>query len=173
MWKSVRRSNRFTAYGFEQFIFTIFNGYEEKSLVLFFCVEFNREKRTTENRSSIDEMTLANVQEAIESAHGMKLKINNENEKCELDCLQLTVRRNPKTDNRIDIRWMQRDYSWKCILNYHSFHPWRMKMNVITEFVRNDFKLSSRIHASRTMNAIRKVLRNSNYPHRLINEKMS
>ncbi|KAJ6639454.1 hypothetical protein Bhyg_12199 [Pseudolycoriella hygida] len=61
----------------------------------------------------IDRYVVDEMQKVIEEAHGMNLKINRENEKHEVDYLQLTLRRNPEIENIVDIRWSQKVYSRK------------------------------------------------------------
>lgn len=120
----------------------------------------------------VDANYLLEIQKAIEDAHGMTLKMCWENDANEVDNLQMRIKR-PADNDDLDIRWMQKDYSSKCILNFHSFHPWNMKVNVVMEYVRSAFALSSRAHWMTTADLLRETLRNSCYPNRFVNDKVA
>lgn len=85
----------------------------------------------------------------------------------------MKVGRNPGDDNSIHIRFFQKYYCAKRILDFHSFHPRRMKDNVVKEFLRSALSLSSNRHWKNKLRALKKTLRNSNYPNRYINEKVN
>lgn len=74
-------------------------------------------------------------------------------------------------DLSIYVRWSQKDYSSKRIINYHSFHP--MRANVVKEYVKNALKLTTSGYRNLTINLLRKTLRNSDYSHAFINEYMN
>lgn len=122
---------------------------------------------------AIDETYLPEVQFAIESLHeGMKLKIKLEDDMKEVDYLQVKVGRAFESDNSIHMRWIQKEYSSKQIVNFHSFHPMSMKENIVKEYVANGLKLTTPQHRRLTLTSLRKTLRNSSYPNRFIKRKM-
>lgn len=118
--------------------------------------------------SAIDKRFVSTVQSSIENLlGGMKLKLTAENEDCEVDFLQMRIRRD--LNNQVNVRWMQKEYSAKRILDFHSFHPSEMKRNVVKEFIRSALSLTSSQHRSKTFSSIRKTLKGSNYPDYYIN----
>lgn len=119
----------------------------------------------------VDEEYLERVRIAIEVEHGMKLKMCREDMNGEVDYLQMKVKR--EEDGLISLRWSQKDYSSKCILDFHSFHPWNMKANVFIEFIRNSLKISSKCNWNSVTDSVRKVLRNSNYPRLYVNKAIT
>lgn len=121
----------------------------------------------------VDESRLSDIQESIEKAHGMKLKVSRENEGNEVDYLQMRIKRQADNSNLIEIRWVQKEYSSKSILNFHSFHPFNMKMNIVTEYMRNAFSLSSKANWKTTANLLRETLKNSNYSCRFVNDRVT
>lgn len=123
--------------------------------------------------AGIDSRILTRMQERIELLHGgMKLKLTVEDVENEVDYLQMKVGRNVR-ENSVYVRWTQKDYSSGRILDFHSFHPLNMKVNVVKEYVKSALKLTSTMHWNKTINSLRKVLRNSNYSHSFINEYMN
>lgn len=122
---------------------------------------------------AVDETCLTKIQNAIEEAHGMKLKVCRENEESEVDYLQMKIRRKAYKGNLIDIRWFQKEYGSKNILNFHSYHPLNMRKSVVTEFIRNALKLSSSIHWEAVTDVLRETLKNSNYSRSYVNRNIS
>lgn len=124
--------------------------------------------------TGMDSSCVTEFKEVIECQQkGSSLKTNLENSKNEVDYLQTTIGRYPEENNRIHIRWYQKEYSAKHILDFHSFHPPKIKNNVTQEFVENALKLTSPQHWSIIIPLIKLNLRNSNYKNSLINEKIS
>lgn len=121
----------------------------------------------------VEETRLSDIQRAIEETTGMKLKVCHESDANEVDYLQMRIRRQKHNGNSIDVHWVQKEYSSKSILNYHSFHPWNMKVNVVMEFIRNAFSLSSKMHWNTTTVSLRETLRNSNYSCRFTNNSIA
>lgn len=119
----------------------------------------------------IKEDYVERVQRAIEGAHGMKLKLCKENGDGEVNYLQTKVKRG--ASRIISLHWSQKEYSAGCILDFHSFHPWNMKVNVVSEFVKSALRLSTRESWSKVTRNLRNVLKNSNYPARFINKAIS
>lgn len=123
--------------------------------------------------AAIDKDRVFAIQQAIESlTSGMKLKLTYENEEGEVDFLQLKIRRNHE-DNILDIKWIQKEYSARHILDFHSFHPRRMKDSVINEYIKNALKLTSVKHWNSTIIELRKTLRNSNYSNAIVEGKIN
>lgn len=122
----------------------------------------------------IDERYLTDVKDAIESEHeGMKLKMVLENADNEVDYLQVRIARNAGDGNSLRVRWMQKEFGAKRILDFHSFHPLRMKINVVWELIANAFRLSSEEHWNWSINMLRKTLAHSNYSYFFIYEQIN
>lgn len=122
----------------------------------------------------IEESRIAEVQKAIEARHGgMKLKVVLENGNREVDYLQMRIKRNSEDDNSLSVRWMQKEFSSKRILDFHSSHPMRMKVNVVREFIRNALILSSKEAWNLSINMLRKTLANSNYSYYFIYDQIN
>lgn len=116
---------------------------------------------------------LTEVQSRIESCHGgMKLKLTTEDEKNEVIFLDLKVGRNLDVP-LIYARWTQKVFSAKRIIDFHSYHPYKMKIAVVKEYVKNALSLTSPGFRNHTVNLLRKILRNSSYEHSFINEYMN
>lgn len=113
------------------------------------------------------------IQESIEKQSGMKLKVCLENDENEVDYLQMKLKRHADKNNLIDVFWTQKEYGSKVILNYHSFHPWQMKENVVFEYIMNALALSSKSHWGKVTTALRKTLRRSGYPRKFVDDKVS
>lgn len=121
----------------------------------------------------IDRDSLAKVQDRIEISHGgMKLKLSTEDIWNEVNYLDLKIRRIPST-SMVYIRWTQKEFSSKRIIDFHSYHPYTMKVKVVKEYVKNALKLTSPDYRNLTINLLRKTLRNSNYEHSFINVHMN
>lgn len=114
------------------------------------------------------------VQRVIVSLHtGMKLKVQLEDEENEVVYLQTKIGRDLVNGNSIHVRWHQKDYCAKRILDFHAFHQWQMKDNVVKEFVKSALQLSSTQHWKYVIRNLRKTLRNSNYPNQYIDAKIT
>lgn len=72
--------------------------------------------------------------------------------------------------NVIEIKWWQKPEYCYRILDYHSFHPFRMKINVMTEYIRNSLELTSPCHWNETVNVVKVILSNGDYPSRIIKQ---
>lgn len=112
------------------------------------------------------------IQKQIETLHGMKLKLTMEDNANEVNYLDLKVGR-CLDDGSICVRWIQKDYSSKRIIDFHSYHPLKMKINVVKQYVKNALNLTSFKYRNVTINALRKTLRNSNYRNSFINRHMN
>lgn len=122
--------------------------------------------------SAIDKNRLSDLKTSLESLLGMNLKMSIEDDTREVEYLQMKIGRDI-SDDSLHIRWCQKDYSAKRTIDFNSFHPRKMKNNVVNEYIRSSLKLSSPIHWKTTCNALRITLKNSNYPSNLIENKSS
>lgn len=123
---------------------------------------------------AIDSEFVNDVQEEISSQQvGLQLKIENENSNREINYLNLTIGRYPEEDNKIYVKFWQKECSCKHILDFHSFHPEKMKRNVTQEFINNALKVSSAEHWKEVIALARQTLRNSNYPNKYINKQIN
>lgn len=66
------------------------------------------------------------------------------------------------------MRWFQKPCSRNRILDYHSFHPHCMKINVVNEFIRNSLKIISPQFWDSPISRLEKTLSNSNYSRKFI-----
>lgn len=113
--------------------------------------------------SGIDMDYIDTFQAAISSQkYGLTLKLTRENSRNEVNYLNLTVGRYPDENNTIHVRWWQKECSCKHILDFHSFHPEKIKKNVTQEFTNVALKLSSEQHWKDVISLVRINLRNSN-----------
>lgn len=103
----------------------------------------------------------------------MKLKMQVEDENGEVIYLKMKVGRRAEENNSVYVRWFQKDYCAKHILDFHSYHPHRMKDNVVTEFINSALKISSGRYRKAVLRDVRKTLRNSNYPNGYIDKKVT
>lgn len=85
--------------------------------------------------AAVHKNCLQKIQNDMESLLGMKMKEVVENEIGEVDYLQMKIGRNA-INNSIHIRWFQKEYSARHIIDFNSFHPRRMKNSVVNEFIR-------------------------------------
>lgn len=123
---------------------------------------------------AINKNCLDRLQKAIESLHsGMKLKMQNEDHNGEVIYLQMKIGRNAESNNSVYARWFQKEYCSKRILDFHSYHPQRMKDSVVKEFISSVLKISSNHCWKAALRDVRKTLRNSNYPNGYIDGKVT
>lgn len=73
----------------------------------------------------------------------MSLKLVLEDERSEVEFLQMKIGRSGENGDCVYLKWSQKEYSAKRILDFQSFHPWRMKVNVVREFIRTILRLTS------------------------------
>ncbi|XP_058456432.1 uncharacterized protein LOC131433843 [Malaya genurostris] len=78
----------------------------------------------------------------------------------------LVIRQNNQT---ISTKWYSKPISSGRLLNYHSFHPMLMKMNVATNFIERVTKLDTTQTMDQQKHTIFQYLRQNNYPASLIN----
>lgn len=123
--------------------------------------------------SASDAITIIELKKEIEHRLGMSLKLTSEDESSEVEFLQMKVGRHGKDGDRVYFRWTQKEYSARKILDFHSFHPLRMKLNVVNEFIRSALRVTTAQFWNVSINALKKVLSNSNYPYYFICESVS
>lgn len=110
--------------------------------------------------------------EEVVSLSGINLKTSGENEENSVNYLNMNVMRNARDGNKLEIKWWHKPESCCKILNYHSFHPFSMKMNVITEFIRNSLRLTSSFYWDETIDSVKRILSNSGYSSTIIKKKV-
>lgn len=108
----------------------------------------------------------------IYQVSGIKLKSTEEDAKNSVNYLNMECIRSV-LDNKIKFKWWQKPESAKRILDYHSFHPMHMKVNLISEFVMNALRLTSKQYWQEIIANVEDMLSNSNYPNRMIKETIS
>lgn len=121
--------------------------------------------------AAIDVDCLKDVQRVIESLLGMKMKLEVEDENKEVEYLQLKIGRSSNS-RMLHVRWIQKEYSAKKIIDYYSYHPREMKNNVVREFIRSALTLTSPVHWKQTTNVLRLTLKRSNYPNGIVENEI-
>lgn len=109
---------------------------------------------------------LESIALAISKTVGMNITLTNENVNNEVDFLDCTFKRNP--DGSISTRWFKKYSSAMAILNFHSYHPWSMKYNVVYQMVKNAITMTSAEFLSTTIDMLTTILRRSSYPEPFI-----
>ncbi|XP_062705294.1 uncharacterized protein LOC134287463 [Aedes albopictus] len=84
-----------------------------------------------------------------------------------LPFLDTLVIRNP--DQTISTQWYSKPISSGRLLNFHSFHPISMKINVAANFIKRVTLLTTNLNQQQQSNIIFHHLRSNNYPSSLIN----
>lgn len=102
----------------------------------------------------------------IIEATNINLKSTEEDGNNSVNYLNMECIRN-ETNNKLEFRWWQKPESAKRILDFHSFHPLQMKINIISEFVMNALRVTSKHFWNETILSVDNVLSNSNYPVRI------
>lgn len=108
----------------------------------------------------------------ISQATGINLKSSEEDARNSVSYLNMECIRN-EAENKLEFKWWQKPESANRILDFHSFHPTHIKINVITEFVMNALQLTSKHFWNETIISVENVLFNSNYPFRLVKRIIS
>lgn len=114
---------------------------------------------------------IAAVKENISTAANMELTVTDENENLDVEFLDCVFRRNQ--DLSISNRWLKKGYNSLSILNYHSYHPINMKVNVVREIIRHAFAVTSSEFMKETKELLITILHNSSYPSRFIANQLS
>lgn len=110
------------------------------------------------------------LHECIMKDCGMKIKLEKEDDNNEITYMNLAVRRFPEEENVLRAYWWQKPQFCQRILDYHSFHPFQMKKNIVIEYVKNAFSVTSSCYWDDTSEKLRMILRNSNYPNGFVRE---
>lgn len=118
--------------------------------------------------SGIHEDLIDDVAGRISSDVGMKLTLTKENVFSEVEFLDCVFQR--KVDGSLLSKWKKKDYSSMSILNYHSYHPWHMKYNVVYSMIKKGFALTSAEYLDETRSMFNGILLNSSYPTRFISD---
>ncbi|KAG4072308.1 hypothetical protein HA402_004240 [Bradysia odoriphaga] len=121
--------------------------------------------------SAADESVILPLKADIEFHTSMKLTLTNEevgsNSVDFLDCTFLR-----RSDNSIACKWFKKEYGSMSILNFHSHHPFYVKLNTVVEMIRRARFNTDPEHAPATEALLRRILENSSYPESFIVEKM-
>lgn len=104
----------------------------------------------------------------ISTAVKMKLTTTAEDKNNDVEYLDCVFRRNE--DFSVSHRWFKKQCSSFAVLNYHSYHPWNMKRDVIAEMARKAFHVTSPFFYEQTKDLLSLVLYNSSYPERTVLE---
>ena len=83
----------------------------------------------------------------------------------QLSFLDMTLNRN---DQKILTDWYIKPTSSIRILNYHSFHPINIKLNVVRSFINRVFTLSDVCFKEKNKKIVEEYLEKNDYPRRLI-----
>ncbi|XP_062713765.1 uncharacterized protein LOC134290613 [Aedes albopictus] len=76
-------------------------------------------------------------------------------------------------DHTLQTRWYSKAISSGRLLNYHSYHPTNMKLNVATNFIKRVTQLTTSMPIEQQKHIIFQNLRQNNYPSSLINRLMN
>lgn len=99
--------------------------------------------------------------ELVSTIEGLNIKRTDESVENCVTFLDTMVIRN---GSNISTKWWQKSCSSHQILNFHSYHPIHMKINVIREYVRHAVSITSHDLMHSTVKKIRLVMRKSSYP---------
>lgn len=102
------------------------------------------------------------VSQLIRSHVGMDITIESENKHSEVTFLDCTFKRNQ--DNTLSSRWYKKECCSMQVLNFHSYHPWHIKRNVVLNMIKNALSITSVEYLAYTKDMIERVLVNSSYP---------
>lgn len=120
----------------------------------------------------VDDIILAIPETHIQILHtelekfhkDLKFTIEKENNNT-INFLDMTLIRQ---NNKIITKWYSKPSASNRMLNYHSAHPKKMKVNVINSFIRRIFNLSHPQFKFENIDTIYKILKMNNYPIHLI-----
>ncbi|XP_058816722.1 uncharacterized protein LOC131680001 [Topomyia yanbarensis] len=129
-------------------------------------------------RKYVDDLFLAlpkdKVQQTLDTfnAYNQHLQFTKEEEiDNKLPFLDTVVTRH--SDQTLSTRWYAKPIASGRLLNYHSFHPLSMKMNVAQQFIKRVTGLTTDNCPNLQQNIIFQHLRRNNYPSSLINRLIS
>ena len=125
-------------------------------------------------RKYVDDLILALPKDQLEYALDMfnsynhHLQFTKEDESYnKLPFLDTIIERH--ADQSVSTRWYSKPIASGRLLNFHSFHPMSMKINVATNFIQRVLKLNTGQQTSQQKHTIFQQLRQNNYPASLIN----
>lgn len=118
--------------------------------------------------SASDEGQIMNILNKISDDVGMELTVTTEDDAQEVDFLDCTIKRND--GGTLSTKWLKKKFSSLSTLNFHSFHPWSMKKNVVFEMAKRAFFLTSPEFEQSIRGILSKILVNSSYPELFILE---
>lgn len=102
---------------------------------------------------------------------GMQLTRTDEDENHEVEYLDCLFQRDP-VKMTLTHRWAKKCYGSFATLNYHSNHSWSVKNNTVKELIRHAQSITTTNFLHLTDNLLRRVLRNSSFPEKYIDEMM-
>lgn len=106
--------------------------------------------------------------EILKNGGTLKLKGTMENGNNEVEYLNMIIRR---CDDKIAIKWFQKEYYAGKILNYYSAHPLQMKQKVCEEYILSALRITDTKYWPDVIVKLRRILYASNYPNRFINSR--
>lgn len=112
--------------------------------------------------SSIHTDYIDSVKNEISKDVGMELTLTNEDQNYVVEFLDCKFKRN--LDASVSTQWLKKDYSCLSILNFHSYHPWAVKYNVVVEMIKKAFAITSPELIDCTKELLSDILKRSSYP---------
>lgn len=76
-------------------------------------------------------------------------------------------------EGQLTTRWWQKECSSRRILDFHSNHPVRVKVNMVREYIRHALQVTSPLQYKRTTKDLRAVFRRSSYPKNFVAKNMN
>lgn len=121
--------------------------------------------------SSSEKDKVTDIMNQISNDVGMELTLTNENDEAEVDFLDCTIKRN--SNGTISTKWLKKKFCSFSTLNFHSFHPWSIKRNVVLEMIKRAFFLTSLEYEQSVKEILTNILINSSYPELFITESVN
>lgn len=114
--------------------------------------------------SAMDTKIISKFEEILNSTiSGLYVKREDEDENRSISYLNCEINR--REDNTIGVKWIQKKYSSRQIMNFHSNQPYYMKLNVVKEYIKNAIKITTDDHLPETITRLTKALNRSSYPN--------
>lgn len=118
----------------------------------------------------VDDISGAMIEKSVETLEmklnsairGLKVKREVENEMRSISYLNCEINR--REDNTIAMKWCQKGCSSRQILNFHSNHPYHVKMNVVREFIDRAIRVTTDDHMNETVKKLMVTMNRSSYP---------
>lgn len=111
-----------------------------------------------------------NVKEKISKTVGMEPSLTREDTNLAVEFFKSVFRRNQ--NSTVSSRWLKKNYSCLSILNYHSYHPIDMKLNVAIEMIKNAHAITSPEFVEHSQSLLDNILKRSSYHERFIIENV-